>query len=162
LRVLYHIFANFTTVILVDAYTKGEPERVLIWTEKSLRNIAEEVNRENPENPKISHMTVKEVLLENEYTLQANRKEISIEKEQPDRNSQFEYINKQCKEAIRDGNPILSIDAKKKENIGNFKNDGQEYRKSKDAREVLDHDFPIDELGKATPYGAKLDPQLKK
>ena len=71
----------------------------------------------------------------------------------PDRNEQFEYINELAKIFILDGQPVISIDTKKKENIGNFKNNGKEYRKIKDPREVLDHDFPLKELGKVAPYG---------
>jgi len=63
---------------IVESHTKGDPERVLIYTSKSLRNIADEINKRDHENPKISHMTVKNILLENEYTMQANRKEISV------------------------------------------------------------------------------------
>jgi len=138
---------------IVESHTKGDPERVLIWTSKSLRNIAEEINKPDPENPKISRMTIRDALIKNEYTLQANRKEITVTESHADRDSQFEYINKQCNEAIKDGKPVLSIDAKKKENIGNFKNNGAEYHKKGEAVKVLDHDFPIKELGKATPYG---------
>jgi len=138
---------------IVEAHTKGDPESVLRYTSKSLRNIAGEVNKPDPENPKVSPMTVGSILRENEYTLQSNRKEISGSEVHPDRDSQFEYISKQCKEAIKDGKPVLSIDAKKKENIGNFKNNGVEYHKKGESVKVLDHDFPIKELGKATPYG---------
>jgi len=138
---------------IVESHTKGDPERVLLHTSKSLRKIAEEINKLDQENPKISHMTVKNILVENEYTMQGNRKEISITECHPDRNAQFEYINYQCKEAVKAKNPVLSIDAKKKENIGNFKNKGAEYHKKGEAVRVLDHDFPLKELGKATPYG---------
>jgi len=71
----------------------------------------------------------------------------------PDRNAQFEYINKSTKEYMAKGKPVISIDAKKKENIGNFKNNGSEYSRKGVPVEVLAHDFPIEELGKATPYG---------
>ena len=71
----------------------------------------------------------------------------------PDRNEQFEYINALAKLLIFGGQPVISVDTKKKENIGNFKNNGKEYRKSNDPREVLDHDFPLKELGKVSPYG---------
>ena len=138
---------------IVESHTKGDPERALIWTSKSLRNIAGEINKSDPENPKISRMTVGNILQENEYTLQSNKKEISGTESHPDRNSQFEYINYQCKEAEKTGTPVLSIDAKKKEKIGNFENNGVEYHKKGEAPKVLDHDFPIKELGKATPYG---------
>jgi ABC-type sugar transport system substrate-binding protein len=87
------------------------------------------------------------------YTLQANRKELAIAISHPERNGQFEYINKTAKEYMEAGLPVISIDAKKKEHIGNFKNKGAEYGKKGMPVIVLDHDFPIKERGKATPYG---------
>jgi hypothetical protein len=71
----------------------------------------------------------------------------------PNRNEQFEHINKTASEYIKSGIPVISVDTKKKENIGNFKNNGKEYRKTKEPRKVLDHDFPLEELGKIAPYG---------
>jgi hypothetical protein len=71
----------------------------------------------------------------------------------PDRNGQFEFIHAKVKEFIEADDPVISVDTKKKENIGNFKNPGTEYRRGKDPRKVLDHDFPIKELGKIAPYG---------
>jgi len=71
----------------------------------------------------------------------------------PDRNEQFEHINATAASYLAEGEPVISIDTKKKENIGNFKNNGKEYREKKDPRKVLDHDFPIEELGKIAPYG---------
>jgi len=71
----------------------------------------------------------------------------------PDRNAQFEYINATAKAFIHDGEPVISVDTKKKENIGNFRNNGVEYRRKGDPRKVLDHDFPFAELGKIAPYG---------
>ena len=71
----------------------------------------------------------------------------------PDKNEQFEFINGKAADFLEKGLPVISVDAKKKENIGNFKNNGQEYRHSKEPRKVLDHDFPIPELGKVAPYG---------
>ena len=71
----------------------------------------------------------------------------------PDRNAQFEHINKTASDYIDSGDPVISVDAKKRENIGNFKNKGTEYRPQKDPRKVLDHDFPIEELGSISPYG---------
>jgi hypothetical protein len=87
------------------------------------------------------------------YSKQANQKMLQIGEPHPDRNAQFEYINARAKEFIAAGEPVISVDTKKKENIGNFKNPGAEYRKAKDPRKVLDHDFPIEELGKIAPYG---------
>ena len=71
----------------------------------------------------------------------------------PDRDEQFGIINDLAKQYLETGDPVISVDTKKKENIGNFKNNGAEYRKSKDPRKVLDHDFPFAELGKVSPYG---------
>jgi hypothetical protein len=87
------------------------------------------------------------------YSLQGNRKDIPINGQHADRDVQFKYINKMAKLFFLKGVPVLSVDAKKKENIGNFKNSGEEYHKKGNAPKVLDHDFPIEELGKATPYG---------
>jgi hypothetical protein len=71
----------------------------------------------------------------------------------PDRNAQFEYINKTANEFLEAGEPVISVDTKKKENIGNFKNNGREYQPKGEPRKVLDHDFPIEKLGKIAPYG---------
>jgi len=100
-----------------------------------------------------SYVTVGAILEGLGYSKQTNQKMLQVGKPHPDRNAQFEYINKKAKEFIDMGEPVISVDTKKKENIGNFKNPGQEYRKSKDPRKVLDHDFPIKELGKISPYG---------
>jgi len=81
------------------------------------------------------------------------KKTLTVKPSNPDRDAQFEYINDETKKAIAEGNPVLSIDAKKKENIGNFKNNGSTYQPHRTPVEVLDHDFPIEELGRATPFG---------
>jgi len=85
--------------------------------------------------------------------LQSNRKELALKESHPDRNAQFEHINSQAKQFMDEDEPVISIDAKKKENIGNFKNNGSEYQKAKNPVRVLDHDFPLKDSGKATPYG---------
>jgi len=85
--------------------------------------------------------------------LQGNKKELALKESHPDRNAQFEHINGQTKLFISEEEPVISIDAKKKENIGNFKNNGAEYQLAKNPAKVLDHDFPIIKNGKATPYG---------
>jgi hypothetical protein len=87
------------------------------------------------------------------YSKQANQKMLQVGNAHPDRNEQFEYINKKAKAFIKLDEPVISVDTKKKENVGNFKNPGQEYRRNKDPRKVWDHDFPIKELGKISPYG---------
>jgi len=96
---------------------------------------------------------VARLLKEHEYSLQGNRKMLQIGEAHIDRNAQFEYINHTVKVALKDNIPAISIDTKKKENIGNFENEGQEYREKGDARKLLDHDFPMPELGKVAPYG---------
>jgi hypothetical protein len=87
------------------------------------------------------------------FGLQSDKKTLSATVSHTDRDTQFEYINEQCKQANAKGIPVISIDAKKKENIGNFKNNGKTYQPHGNPIEVLDHDFPLKELGKVTPYG---------
>ena len=87
------------------------------------------------------------------YNLQTNKKNRTPEPVHLDRDAQFKYLNTQTTKAIANRNPVLSIDAKKKENLGNFKNNSQNHQPHKTPLEVLDHDFPIEKLGKATPYG---------
>jgi transposase len=135
---------------LIDGYTSGDPMTPLMWTSKSVRNLERALAAKGYE---ASYVTVAELLKRCGYSLQSNRKDLAIQKNHPERNEQFEYINEQAKRFFHKGFPVLSIDAKKKENIGNFKNGGKEYRKTGDATKVVDHDFPIKELGKATPYG---------
>jgi hypothetical protein len=104
-------------------------------------------------NINASYVTVGSILEDLGYSKQANQKMLQIGEAHPDRNAQFEFVNKKAKGFINIGEPVISVDTKKKEKIGNFKNPGQEYRRSKDPRKVLDHDFPIKELGKISPYG---------
>jgi len=134
----------------LEAHTKGDPMNPLKWTSKSTRKLEQAFLEAGI---KISDTTIGEILKSQGYTLQANRKDLAIKPSHPDRNAQFEHINETAKECIKTGVPVISIDAKKKENIGNFKNNGVEYSKKGEAVKVLDHDFPIKELGKATPYG---------
>ena len=136
---------------IIDGNTYGSPEKVLSWTTTSFRSIQKTLEEEH--NIEVSHVTVGEILECLGYSKQANQKMLQLGKPHPDRNAQFEFINKKAKEFIEIGEPVISVDTKKKENIGNFKNPGQEYRQSKDPRKVLDHDFPIKELGKIAPYG---------
>ena len=136
---------------LVEAHTKGDPTALLIWTSKSVRNLSAALNEKGYA---ASHVLVSSMLKDMGYTLQADRKDIAINTQHPDRDAQFEYINQHAKRFFRKGVPVLSIDAKKKEKIGNFANNGREYYKKGAGPKVLDHDFPIPELGKATPYGA--------
>jgi transposase len=135
---------------LLEAHTKGDPMRMLLWTNKSLRNLAYELKTQGF---KVSYRVVGDMLKMLGYSLQANKKTLTVTPSHADRNAQFEYINTETIEANEQGNPVLSIDAKKKENIGNFKNNGSTYQQKGNPTEVLDHDFPIKELGKATPFG---------
>ena len=136
---------------IVDGNTYGDPERVLSWTTLSLHDIQDLLGTKY--EIKVSYRTVSTLLEKLGYSKQSNQKMMQIGEPNPNRNKQFEYINSKVKEFIDAGDPVISVDTKKKENIGNFKNNGQEYRKKKDPRKVLDHDFPIPELGKISPYG---------
>jgi hypothetical protein len=135
---------------LLEGHTKGDPMKPLRWTSKSARNIERELKNKGYH---ISNVTILELFKTMGYSLQANRKNLSIQRQHPERNEQFEYINEQAKIFFLNGAPVLSLDAKKKEKVGNFRNQGREYHKKGEAEEVLDHDFPLEELGKATPYG---------
>ena len=136
---------------IVDGNTYGDPERVLSWTTLSLHDIQDLLDTKYA--IKVSYRTVSTLLEKLGYSKQSNQKMMQIGEPNPNRNKQFEYINSKVKEFTDAGDPVISVDTKKKENIGNFKNNGQEYRKKKDPRKVLDHDFPIPELGKISPYG---------
>jgi len=135
---------------LVEPHTKGDPMELLIWTSKSVRNLSQALK---VKGYTASHVLVSDLLKHMGYTLQADRKDITISSQHPDRNNQFEYINEQAKLFFLKGTPVVSIDAKKKEKIGNFINNGREYHKKGEGPKVLDHDFPIQELGSATPFG---------
>ena len=136
---------------IVDGNTYGDPERVLSWTTLSLHDIQDLLHTKY--KIKVSYRTISTLLEKLGYSKQSNQKMMQIGEPSPNRNEQFEYINNKVKEFIDAGDPVLSVDTKKKENVGNFKNNGQEYRKKKDPRKVLDHDFPIPEWGKISPYG---------
>jgi hypothetical protein len=135
---------------LLEAHTKGDPMRLLLWTNKSLRTLSKALETKGYTANKD---TVGRMLKMLGYGLQADKKTLTVKPSHPDRDEQFEHINSETQKAASEGNPVLSVDAKKKENIGNFKNNGQTYQPHKTPIEVLDHDFPIPELGKATPFG---------
>ena len=135
---------------LVDPETYGDPTNPLRWTTKSLRNLQKELQSEGF---KIGYDKVGDLLKELGYSLQQNKKMKQVGVESPDRDAQFKHINGTAKQYITVGNPVISIDCKKKENIGNFKNTGSEYQPKNHPKMVLDHDFPLPELGKAAPYG---------
>ena len=115
---------------LVSAETYGDPENPLLWTTKSLRKIQETILAEH--QVYVSHSTVAVILTELGYSLQSNQKMLQKGETHPDRNAQFEHINTTAKGFLGKGQPVISVDTKKKEKIGNFKNNGQEYRKTKD------------------------------
>jgi transposase len=134
---------------LVDSNTRGDPMSPLRWTCKSTRNLAQELQRQG--HP-VSHATVASLLEELGYSLQSNRK-TREGASNPDRNAQFEHINAKVKTFQRRGLPVISVDTKKKELIGDFKNGGREWEPAGKPQEVRSHDFPIKELGRAIPYG---------
>jgi len=138
---------------IVEDSTYGDPMRVLTYTTMSLRKISKKLLEEGIQ---ISHETVGGILENIGYSRQSNQKMLQKGESHPDRNAQFEHINKTASEYIQAGDPVISVDTKKKELIGNFKNSGTEYRRGKDPRKVLDHDFPIEELGKISPYGVYI------
>jgi Rhodopirellula transposase DDE domain len=134
---------------LVDPMTRGHPESLLRWTCKSTRKLAEELCRQN--HP-VGERTVAALLQKAGYSLQANRK-TREGIAHPDRNAQFLYIHKQVLGLQKQRQPVISVDTKKKELIGNFKNAGQEWQPEGKPEETQMHDFPDPKLGKAIPYG---------
>jgi transposase len=134
---------------LIEPTSRGDPESPLRWTSKSLRKLAEELQKMGH---KISHARVADMLHMLGYSLQANKKTIEGT-EHPDRDDQFKHINEKCKTFQDEKQPVISVDSKKKELIGNFKNSGRELRPKKDPIPVNVHDFKDKELGKVNPYG---------
>jgi low affinity Fe/Cu permease len=134
---------------IVEASTRGDPEVPLLWCSKSVRNIADALNEKED---RISHQTVSTLLHQMGYSLQSNRK-VQEGANHPDRDAQFQFINESVRQFQAAGNPVISVDAKKKENIGEFKNAGQEYAPKGKPTAVKVHDFIEKEKGKAAPYG---------
>ena len=134
---------------LVEPGTRGDPMSPLRWTCKSTRTLAMELQSEGFE---VSCNTIGKLLRFQGYSLQANRKTIEG-KQHPDRNAQFEHINRRVRAYQRTGQPVISIDTKKKEPLGQMKNPGRTYRQKGDPEKVTTHDFPDKKLGKAIPYG---------
>jgi hypothetical protein len=134
---------------LVEPTTRGDPQSPLRWTCQSTRNLAEELNRQGHA---VGYRTVAALLHDLDYSLQANRK-TREGSSHPDRNAQFEYINRQVCAFQRAGQPVVSVDSKKRELIGDFKNAGQEWRPAGTPEEVRAKDFPDKRLGKVTPSG---------
>ena len=134
---------------LVEPVTRGDPESPLRWTSKSVRKLADELKNMGH---KTSHRMVAELLREIGYSLQANRK-TAEGSSHPDRNDQFEHIYREVKEFQAESQPVISVDTKKKERVGDFKNSGRELRPKGDPEKVRVYDFEIPELGKVAPYG---------
>ena len=134
---------------LVEPQTRGDPQSPLLWTCKSLRKLARGLC---DMGHKIGRTVVGELLHELGYRLQANRK-TRKGGQHPDRDAQFHYINGRVKEALAAGEPAISVDTKKKELVGDFKNAGREWRPKGKPEDVRVHDFVIPELGRAVPYG---------
>ncbi len=134
---------------LVSSSTRGDPMSPLRWTCKSTRVLAAELRRQGFD---VGSTKVGELLKSQGYSLQANRKTIEG-KQHPDRNAQFEFISKRLRSQARINQPSISVDTKKKEVLGNLKNDGKSYRPIKTPKKVSTHDFPSKVLGKAIPYG---------
>ena len=134
---------------LVEPTSRGDPRSSLRWTCKSVRTLADELVRQG--HP-IGRQKVCELLHELGYSLQANRK-TREGTDHPDRNAQFEYIYRQVRAVQRRGQPVISVDTKKKELVGDFKNGGRQWRPQGEPAEVRVHDFMDKNLGKVIPYG---------
>ena len=134
---------------LIAPTTRGDPQSPLRWTCKSLRRLAAELTRQGH---RTSHRMVAVLLRQLGYSLQANRKTIEGARH-PDRNAQFEHINARVRTYLRQGEPAISVDTKKKELVGNFKNAGRDWRPRGQPQPVQVHDFVQPELGRAIPYG---------
>jgi transposase len=134
---------------LVEPLTRGDPESPLRWTCKSVRKLSDALNNTGHQT---SHRMVAELLNELGYSLQANRKTKEGDSH-PDRDKQFEYINTTVKKYLKASHPVISVDTKKKELVGDFKNNGKELRPKGSPEEVRVHDFRDKKLGKVNPYG---------
>jgi hypothetical protein len=134
---------------LIDPATRGDPMSPLLWTCKSTRTLADALVGMGHD---LSHQTVGRLLVELGYSLQANRK-TEEGQDHPDRDAQFEHINAQVRSSQRRGQPVVSVDTKKKEIVGNYKNPGREWEPSGQPRRVKSKDFPDKQLGKVAPYG---------
>jgi hypothetical protein len=134
---------------LVEPEARGDPMSPLRWTGKSLRRLAAELRGMGHT---ISHRVVGELLRRMHFSLQANRKTRAGD-HHPDRDAQFAHLNSAVRAALEEQQPVISLDAKKKELVGDFKNPGREWRPRGEPEEVRVHDFLIKELGRAIPYG---------
>ena len=134
---------------LVEPTSRGDPESPLRWTCKSVRQLAAALKRQGHQ---VSHRMVAELLHDMGYSLQANRKTLAGT-EHPDRNAQFEHLDRAVQLQLSLGEPVISVDTKKKELVGPFKNGGRELRPKGAPEQVLVHDFLIPDLGRVSPYG---------
>jgi hypothetical protein len=134
---------------MIDPLTRGDPESPLRWTCKSTYKLAEALQAKGH---RISQKAVYSLLQEMGYSMQSNRK-IMEGKQHPDRDDQFHFINRKVREFQEQGQPVISVDAKKKENIGRFKNAGKEWERHGQPVAVNTYDFPDKDKGKACPYG---------
>lgn len=134
---------------LVEPLARGDPESPLRWTIKSTRVLAAELTAQG--HP-VSHEKVAQLLRKMDYSLQANRKTVEGS-DHPDRDAQFRYINEQVQHALRLHRPVISVDTKKKELVGNYRNQGRQWRKAKSPERVRTHDFPDPSEPRAFPYG---------
>ncbi len=134
---------------MIDCQTRGDPESPLRWICKSTRTIASELGQQN--HP-VSHMKVAQILHDLDYSLQSNRK-TEEGQDHPDRDAQFRHINAAVKRCLTRGLPVISVDTKKKELIGNYDNPGRQWLSAKQPMKVLGHDFPTPDVPRAYPYG---------
>jgi len=134
---------------LIDPETRGDPESPLRWICKSTRTLAAQLTRQK--HP-LSYVKVAQILKEQGYSLQSNRKTEEGE-DHPDRDAQFRHINAQVKRALAQGTPVISVDTKKKELLGNYDNAGQQWLPAKKPLKVNGHDFPGPDVPRAYPYG---------
>jgi len=135
---------------LIEPVTRGDPECSLRWSSKSTSKLANELCEQGYN---ITQRTVHRLLVVQKYSMKSNRKTNEGTKENPDRDLQFKFINDKAKELQAKQCPVLSVDTKKKENIGEFKNNGKEWSRKGKHTDVNTHDFIDKELGKAAPYG---------
>ena len=134
---------------LVEPLSRGDPESPLRWTSKSTRALARELTAAG--HP-VSHEIVAQLLKAMEYSLQGTRK-TEEGKQHPDRDAQFRFINEEVRKALAAKRPVISVDTKKKELVGNYENAGRKWRRAKDPERVDVHDFPTPEVPRAYPYG---------
>ena len=134
---------------LVEPLSRGDPESPLRWTCKSTRSLAEEMKKQNYS---ISHEKIAQLLRSMDYSLQGNRKTLEGN-DHPDRDAQFQHINAVVTKALALGQPVISVDTKKKEMLGNYVNEGRQWRPAKTPLKVNGHDFPDPTIPRAYPYG---------